>query len=102
MMPGRLNRRSIRTPARSWREGMWIDAVRAYLPDRKGEKTDKKAAAPKDASQKSADTQRRRKLIRDLESIIHEFPDDLESKAFLVKHIWLNSQQGIPISSHEA
>src|SRR5262249_2879232 len=52
-----------------------------------------------DASKNQA---RRRKLVRDLEVIIHEFPEDLEAKPFLAKHICLTSSAGLPITSHEA
>ena len=46
---------------------------------------------------------RNQQLLRDLESIIHNHPDDIEAKAFLVCRIWQFSQKGgIPISSHEA
>lgn len=85
-------------------ENMWIDALRAYIPEKtataKDEKKDDKKPAP--AQRNTIDTARRKKLIKDLEAIVQEFPDDLEAKAFLVKHIWTNSSSGIPISSHMA
>ena len=44
---------------------------------------------------------RAQELLQDLENLIHEFPDDIEAKAFLVVRIWQFSRKGIPISSHE-
>jgi peroxiredoxin len=47
---------------------------------------------------------RRKELLRDLENLVHDHPDDLEAKAFLVARIWQFSYKGaiIPIGSHEA
>lgn len=47
---------------------------------------------------------RRQKMLRDLENLIHNFPDDLEAKAFLAVRIWQFSSRPpqIPIGSHEA
>jgi peroxiredoxin/tetratricopeptide (TPR) repeat protein len=41
-------------------------------------------------------------LIKDLEALVFEFPDDIEAKAFLAVQNWLNTDwgNGIPISSH--
>jgi len=64
-------------------EAMWIDSLDAYL----------KPGSEKD---------RRRKYVRDLESIVHEFPDDVEAKAFLVLQIWNNGSKQLPINSHQA
>jgi peroxiredoxin len=44
----------------------------------------------------------RRRLIRDLEAIIHSHPDDIEAKAFLACYIWQFSRRGVPISSHQS
>lgn len=46
------------------------------------------------------DVAKRRQLIRDLESIIHAYPDDIEAKAFLACRIWQFSRLGIPITSY--
>lgn len=67
------------------REQKWIDAYTAFYNA--------------DANQNK---ERRRKLVRDLEEIIHEFPDDLEAKAFLGGQIWSNSFHDLPIDSVEA
>ncbi|MFC7339248.1 redoxin domain-containing protein [Haloferula chungangensis] len=42
-------------------------------------------------------------LVHDLEGIIHDYPHDLEAKAFLACRLWQFSEKGgIPIPSHEA
>jgi peroxiredoxin/tetratricopeptide (TPR) repeat protein len=48
------------------------------------------------------DIAKRRQLIRDLESIIHADPEDIEAKAFLACRIWQFSRLGIAISSYES
>ena len=49
------------------------------------------------------DKQRRRQLVRAYEKIVHDFPDDLEARAFLVFQIWHNSSRGkMELMSHEA
>jgi peroxiredoxin len=65
------------------RETMWIDALDAYL----------KTGSEKD---------RRRKYVRDLEAICHEFPTDIEAKAFLALQIYDNGNKQLPINSHQA
>ncbi len=67
------------------RERLWIESLERYLDD-KGEKKKKK---------------RRQRHVRDLEEIIHEFPDDIEAKAFLVVRLW-QFKGDLPIVSHEA
>ena len=41
-------------------------------------------------------------MIRDLESIIFEYPDDIEAKAFLAVWMWQSARDGLPIHSHGA
>jgi peroxiredoxin/Tfp pilus assembly protein PilF len=47
---------------------------------------------------------RRQEMLRDLEDLVHDFPDDIEAKAFLAGRIWQFSYKPpqIPIGSHEA
>lgn len=66
------------------REQLWIDGLDTYLKAKK--KNDKNA---------------KREYIRHLEEIIHEFPDDIEAKAFLAVHLW-QFNGALPISSHQA
>ena len=66
-------------------EQLWIDSEVNYWDDTKKSKKD-----------------RRRKMVRDLEEIIYEHPDDIEAKAFLAVWIWQSSRDGLPIHSHGA
>jgi peroxiredoxin len=68
----------------SRREQMWIDGWAAYVK-----------------SSGAAGT-RWRQYIRSLESIIHEFPDEIEAKAFLAWALWTGNGKGVPIGSHQA
>ena len=67
------------------REQLWIDSEVNYWADTKKAKKD-----------------RRRKMVRDLEAIIYEHPDDIEAKAFLAVWIWQSAREGLPIHSHGA
>jgi len=67
----------------SKREKLWIDSEVNYWADTKKNEKD-----------------RRRKMVRDLETIIFDFPDDIEAKAFLAVWLWQSSHKGLPISSH--
>ena len=49
------------------------------------------------------DRARRKRLVEDLERILFEHPDDVETKAFLVNQVWLNDYRaGMTISSRQA
>jgi peroxiredoxin len=71
------------------REMAWIDALAASLADQDT-------------------TDRRRKYVRALESLVQDDPQDAEAKAFLALQIWKNgswmtdSKKQLPISSHQA
>jgi len=47
---------------------------------------------------------RRQEMLRDLEDLVHDFPDDIEANAFLACRIWQFSYKPpqIPIGSHQA
>ncbi len=73
----------------SRREQLWIDSLAAYhAPAKKGESLDESA--------------KRGALIRALEDLSFEFPDDLEAKAFLVFQLWDNKQHKMPLPSRQA
>jgi peroxiredoxin len=82
-----VSRRAKATP----REQLYIDGYSAYFSS--GKKDDKNGDAGK---------ARRTALVKALEKIVFEFPDDIEAKAFLVFQVWDNSSHGMPISSHTA
>jgi peroxiredoxin len=63
------------------RETKWIDGLAAFYQNKKDEK------------------ERRKDLVKALEAINFDFPDDIEAKAFLVFQIYDNSQHGIPVPS---
>jgi peroxiredoxin len=78
----------------SRREALWIDAYAKFYRDATGDPGGRKGA--------DVDKERRRDLVRDLENISEEFPQDVEAKAFLAFHVWDNSSRGWPIPSHQA
>jgi peroxiredoxin len=63
------------------REVQWIDAFHAFF----AEKPDEMA--------------RRKALVRALEKIVMDYPEDLEAKVWLVLQLWENSSHGIPTES---
>lgn len=68
----------------SKREQMWITSLENFYKD---DKRDKK--------------QRQLDYIKDLESIVQDFPEDVEAKAFLAWKIW-DARSDLPISSNQA
>ncbi|HEY1598467.1 MAG TPA: redoxin domain-containing protein [Pirellulales bacterium] len=85
------------------RESLWIDALANYyaVADKDKEKGDdnKKDNAKKDNADNKT---RRRDLVRALEQIVQDYPDELEAKAFLAVQIWENGSKGLPLNSHQA
>jgi peroxiredoxin len=67
----------------SEREKLYIQSLEKYFSDK--EKDKKKRA---------------QNYLKDLESIVIKYPDDLEAKAFVAHRIWHNAREGIPISSY--
>ncbi|MEY4830041.1 MAG: putative peroxiredoxin [Planctomycetota bacterium] len=93
-------------------ERMWIDAWARYHDISKDDAKELQSgdAARIEAARKAIverskshdDKARGRDLVRDLEQLIAERPDDVEAKAFLVVQIWRNSDSGLEITSHGA
>ena len=71
------------------REAAWIQALADFF-------------APGADNKPRNNQERYRQYVKALERIIHEYPDEIEAKAFLAVQIWQNSSHGIPIASHEA
>lgn len=69
----------------SAREQAWISTLQTFYSDTKKEKKLRYMA-----------------LIKDLEGIIHDHPDDLEAKAFLAWAIWKAKDAGVTMVSREA
>lgn len=68
----------------SRREQLWIASLSNYYDSKQDE------------------TPRREAVVRALEELSYEFPDDIEAKAFLVLQIWDNRNHGIAIPSRQA
>jgi hypothetical protein len=79
--------------AASPREQRWIDSLAEYH-------------RLKDGDQDRPEVNRRRDYVRALESLVQDFPDDVEAKAFLVFQVWDNAGFGnekpLAITSHQA
>ena len=68
-------------------EKLWIATLETFYKDTKDDKRDKK--------------QRALDYIRDMETIVQEYPDDIEAKAFLVWKTW-HANDVAPITSYQA
>ena len=66
------------------REILWIEAYHAFY------------------TSKDSAKDRRRHLVKALENIIQEHPEELEAKTFLAFQIWTNEGEGIAIESRQA
>ena len=69
----------------SSREKKYIEALEHYFSEKEKNKS-----------------KRAQRLLKDLETIVLEFPNDLEAKAFVAHRIWHNGREGIPVSSYIA
>jgi peroxiredoxin len=65
------------------REKLWIQFLSDWYKNASGEK-------------------RARAAIKALETIVSDYPDDVEAKAFLAWACWYFSDKGLPLSSHQA
>ena len=72
----------------SARERLYMDALSAWV-----------SAGKKDDAANKA---RRTAMVKALEKIVFEFPEDIEAKAFLLFQVWDNAQHGMPVASHAA
>ncbi|KAA5543055.1 redoxin domain-containing protein [Roseiconus nitratireducens] len=61
----------------------------------------KKEAETKD-QKREAKIKRAQRYFADLEKILHEFPDDIEAKAFLVVEMWKANRYGVKLTSNYA
>ena len=69
-------------------EQAWIHALAAFCEEKNDGKRE--------------DKQRRIALVKELEKISFDFPENIEVKAFLVFHLWDNSMHEVPLASHQA
>ncbi|HEX3869205.1 MAG TPA: alkyl hydroperoxide reductase, partial [Pirellulales bacterium] len=79
-------------------ESLWIDALADFY-DVKGPIAEE--SKPKNTKKKT-EAELRKQLIKRLEGIIYDYPDDIEAKAFLGGFIWASREKGLPITSHVA
>lgn len=76
------------------RERQYIEALDRYLADAGSEK--------KDSDKKEEKGKRAERYVADLEQILHEYPDDIEAKAFLAVHLWMFEREGVKMPSRYA
>lgn len=67
------------------REVQYIDALEKYFSDKEKDKA-----------------KRAQQLLKDFETIVIDYPNDVEAKAFAAHRIWYNGREGIPVSSFVA
>ncbi|TWU56578.1 Selenocysteine-containing peroxiredoxin PrxU [Rubripirellula tenax] len=79
------------------REKMYIEALDRWIEPNANEGETLSKDAKKDAKRK-----RTERYLADLEDILHEHPDDIEAKAFLVLALWLGDRDGVKLHSRYA
>ena len=95
-------------------ERLWIDALAGYYQIDAACRTELQSGDKARADQartalggklKTRDEKAlARQLVRDFETLVYAYPDDIEAKAFLELQVWLNYDwgDGIPITSYSA
>ncbi len=91
------------------REKRYLDAWKTYYDKVEAKPAEKKDDAPKDevkdaekgrpASTDNANVARRKALVKAIEAIVYDDPDDLEAKALLVSQLYENNGKGVPLVS---
>lgn len=100
----------LRSEGTTPRERRYVEALDRYLGEAEPEKRDVAAedAQGADKNQKTdeetkeAKRKRAERYLADLEQILHEFPDDIEAKAFLAVHLWMFEGKGVSMPSRYA
>lgn len=82
----------LRQDSASRREQLYIKAFEQFCRDTNNDQ-DKKKIDKK---------QRAQTYTRDLETLVEEFPEDIEARAFLALQLWHNERAGLPIVSRMA
>jgi peroxiredoxin len=87
----------------SRREKLYIEALDRFHPQPQKDGDDDK---PADKQQRDAEREAKKKraerYLRDLEQILHEFPDDLEARAMLALNLWTFERLGLKMTSRYA
>jgi peroxiredoxin len=93
----------------SRREQLYIDGLAEFLkePEKKKDDDKKPEGEKREGRQdrekpQEVDRVRRQKLVDSFETIIAEFPDDIEAKAFLGLHLWQSRSKNLAMPSHTA
>ena len=90
----------------SSREKRYIEALERFLPkkEKDSDEEEQTKAQEKEAADKAKEEKKKRgeRYIADLEKLIHEHPDDLEARAFLVVHMWQADRYGVKLTSRYA
>ena len=82
----------------SRREKLYIEALDSFTAKVKSDDAEEVSKEEK----REAKKKRGERYLADLEKILHEFPDDIEAKAFLVVQLWSSESFGIKITSRYA
>ena len=83
------------------REKQYIEALERFLPKAKKD-SDEDLTKEQKEKEKEAKKKRGERYIADLEKIIHDNPDDIEAKAFIVVHMWQADRYGVKLTSRYA
>ena len=87
----------------SKREKLYIEALDRFIPkNQQDEDSDKELTKEEKDREREDKTKRGERYVADLEKILHEFPDDVEAKAFLVVQLWMGDRYGVKLTSRYA
>ena len=79
------------------REKLYINALNQLIP---AEKKDSKDSQNKDDREQKK--QRAERYINAMEKVLHDFPNDIEAKAFIAVQMWVATRNGVKITSRYA
>jgi peroxiredoxin len=86
----------------SRREKLYIEALDRFLPKRKDEGTEEAETKQAKEAEREAKKKRAERYLADLEKILHEFPADIEAKAFIAVQMWTADRYGVKLTSRYA
>jgi peroxiredoxin len=94
---------TLRTKNTSKRERLYIEALNRFTPAKVEEgEVEEDDKEKRKEELREAKKKRGERYIADLEKIIHNHPDDVEAKAFLVVHMWQADRYGVKLTSRYA
>ena len=67
-----------------------------------GDEAQQATERPSAEQRREAKQKRLERYLADLENILHEYPDDIEAKAFLSVQLWMSERDGVKIPSRYA